>query len=112
MLAVEHRSAPAPDPITLVLNADTDVHLEVVPAGIDDAADADTADTDTITAANLDHAILQTLAQLPKPVTRAELRARLRVRNERLGEALARLVDAGSLRRAGDRFRIPDSHHP
>ena len=110
VLTVEHRSAQAPDPITLVLNADNDVHLEVVAAGIDD--DAADADADTITAANLDHAIVQTLAQLPEPVTRADLRARLRVRNERLGEALARLVDAGSLRRAGDRFAIPDSHHP
>ncbi len=109
VLTVEHRSASAPDPIALVLAAHNDVHLEVVAAGIDEAADAD---TDTISAANLDHAIVQTLAQLPAPVTRADLRARLRVRNERLGEALARLVDAGSLRRAGDRFGIPDSHHP
>lgn len=109
VLTVEHRSASAPDPIALVLAADNDVHLEVVAAGTDEAADAD---TDTISAANLDYAIVQTLAQLPEPVTRADLRARLRVRNERLGEALARLVEAGSLRRAGDRFGIPDSHHP
>lgn len=109
VLTVEHRSASAPDPIALVLAADNDVHLEVVAAGTDEAADAD---TDTISAANLDYAIVQTLAQLPAPVTRADLRARLRVRNERLGEALARLVEAGSLRRAGDRFGIPDSHHP
>ena len=109
VLTVEHRSAPAPEPIALVLAADNDVHLEVEAAGIDEAADAD---TDALTAGNLDHAIIQTLAQLREPVTRADLRARLRVRNERLGEALARLADAGLLRRVGDRFGIPDSHHP
>ena len=109
MLTVEHRSAPAPEPIALVLAADNDVHLEVTASSIDDET---ASETDTLTTANLDHAIVQTLAQLREPVTRADLRARLRVRNERLGEALARLADAGSLRRVGDRFCIPDSHHP
>ena len=109
VLTVEHRSAPAPEPIALVLAADNDVHLEVTASAIDDET---VSDADTISAANLDHAIIQTLTQLPQPVTRTDLRARLRVRNERLGEALTRLADAGSLRRVGDRFGIPDSHHP
>jgi hypothetical protein len=107
VLTVEHRGAPAPDPITLVLVGDDDVHLGVSSADGDEAVDADTLGT-----VDLDQAILQTLARAPEPVTRAELRARLRVRNERLGEALARLAEAGSLRRVGDRFAVPDSRHP
>lgn len=105
VLTVEHRGAPAPDPITFVL-AGNDVHLEVATADGDEEAAADTLTVD------LDQAILQSLAQAPEPVTRPQLRARLRVRNERLGEALTRLAEAGSLRRVGDRFAVPDSRLP
>lgn len=107
VLTVEHRGALAPDPISLLLAAGDDVHLEIATADGEEA----TAD-DTLGSVDLDQAILHTLAHAPEPVTRAELRTRLRVRNERLGEALTRLAEAGSLRRVGDRFGVPDSHHP
>jgi hypothetical protein len=111
MLTVEHRGAPAPEPITLALAAEDNVHLQLA---IDDGLDGDDGAVQSLSrdADDLDQAILQTLAQASGPVARAELRARLRVRNERLGEALARLADAGAVTRVGDRFRIPDSRHP
>ncbi len=103
LLAVEHRAAPAPDPIGLALVDDGDVHLQL--AGVDPvsgpAPEADDART-------LDDLVLCALVQAGAPVARAELRARLRVRNERLGEALARLAAAGAIHRDGDRWGVPE----
>lgn len=107
LLTVEHRGAKAPEPITLDLVGEDDVRLEVATTttdGDDGAANGGARD-----AAGLDQAILETLAKSTEPVARADLRARLRVRNERIGEALARLVDHGAVLRHGDRFGIPDS---
>jgi hypothetical protein len=105
VLTVEHRSAPAPDAITLALEGDEDVHLEVVmtpdPAPVVTGATADA----------LENSVLAAL--VIAPLTRAELRARLRVRNERLGDVLTRMAETGALCRLGDRWAIPDSHsHP
>ena len=108
LLTVEHRGAPAPEPFTLALAAGDDVHLEVAIADGDDGV----ANGGARDAVGLDQAILETLAKEPAPVARAELRARLHVRNERIGEARARLLDLGAVLRHGDRFGIPDSHHP
>jgi hypothetical protein len=38
----------------------------------------------------------------------------LRVRNQRLGDALTRLCASGAVQRLGDRWAVPDSlsHHP
>lgn len=104
VLSVEHRGAPAPEPLTLALVGDSDPHLEVVtaPAHQDEHA---IADRDPV---SLEKAIL--VALVAAPLTRPELRARLRVRNERLGEVLGRLARAGAVRRVGDRWQIPDSH--
>ncbi|MFN0249341.1 MAG: AAA family ATPase [Kofleriaceae bacterium] len=108
VLTVEHRGAPAPQPITLALAGDDNVHLQLTTDDADDSA-ANSHARDTV---DLDQAILLVLEQASEPVPRAELRTRLRVRNERLGEALARLADDGAVARVGDRFRIPDSRHP
>lgn len=108
VLTVEHRGAPAPEPIALALAADDNVHLQLATDDRDDRVvigqPCDVVD--------LDRAILQTLAQAAGPIARTELRTRLRVRNERIGEALARLTEAGAVARVGDRFRIPDSRDP
>lgn len=103
LLSVEHRGAPAPDPIALTLTGDDDVRLEI------DAADRGAAGEDG-DSPTLDHLVLAALAQADAPLTRPELRARVHVRNERLGEALARLAAAGAVLRLGDRWAIPDSH--
>lgn len=104
VLAVEHRGAPAPDPLPLALVGDSDPHLEVVtePLHDDERAIADRHPF------SLDQAVLAALTAAP--LTRPELRARLRVRNERLGETLTRLARLGAARRVGDRWEIPDSH--
>lgn len=113
VLAVEHRAAPAPEPINLALVGD-DVHLEV--ANDDGGDDGERAgadgDDDVRDAPGLERAIVSALARSAAPLARAELRAQLHVRNERIGPALARLAEAGTVLRVGERFGIPDSRHP
>ncbi|NOY91671.1 MAG: AAA family ATPase [Deltaproteobacteria bacterium] len=98
-LSIEHRSAPAPDPLRLMLAGDDvtgDLHLEIGgDDGSDDAPDRDLAAD-----------VLEALAERPR--TRTDLRAQLRVRNERLGSVLEELRHAGRIRRdAGVWIRVP-----
>ena len=103
LLTIEHRGAPAPDPLGLTLRADADVHLELIHAAeAPPAADDDPTQDDAF-----DRAVLAALA--PAPLARADLRAKLHVRNERLGETLTRLAHAGKIRRAGDQWARIDS---
>jgi hypothetical protein len=98
VLGVEHRAAAAPAPVTLALvGTEHDLHLAIVadeppgaPLNPSAPADLDTAILDA-----LDHAAT---AGLP----RDSLRAALRVRNERLGDALTRLAASGHIARNGD----------
>ncbi len=103
LLTIEHRGAPAPDPLGLTLRADEDVHLELIDAASTPPAESDDPPSD----GPLDHAVLAALA--PAPLARAELRAKLHVRNERLGETLTRLARAGKIRRAGEQWARSDS---
>jgi hypothetical protein len=100
VLAIEHRAAPAPDPLRLelVTRDDVDVHLTV---HLDDLPPDDDA------RGNLDQLLLEALRREARPLSRAQLRAELRVRNERLGDALVRLADTGAIVRAGDRWSVP-----
>jgi hypothetical protein len=65
--------------------------------------------------ANIDAAILAALEHAASPgLPRASLRAMLRVRNERLGEALTRLAASGQIARHGDtwiRVAVPVPAH-
>lgn len=88
-LSIEHRSAPALDPLHLTLaggDATGDVHLEI---SEDDSADA---------AGDRDLAADVLGALIEQPRTRTDLRAQLRVRNERLGTVLQQLQHAGRVR--------------
>lgn len=81
-LGVEHRAAPALDPMALHLVGDddaADLHLELLDAD-DERAERD-----------LSADVLRALAEQPR--TRTDLRAHLGVRNERLGLALTQLRD-------------------
>jgi AAA domain len=99
VLSVEHRAAAAPDPLTL------DMHLGIVSAE-GPAAPPITADLDAMILDALEHAGRDGLA-------RASLRAAVRVRNERVGEALTRLAAAGKVTRRGDSWvRVPLRHTP
>jgi hypothetical protein len=102
LLTVEHRGARAPEPVTLTLVGEEDTHLDIDP-------EAEPGDPAPHPAA-LDEVVVEALANAGAPLTRPELRARLRVRNERLGEVLARLAASGAIRRLGDRWGVPDSH--
>lgn len=104
VLTIEHRAAAAPDPLCLQLVDDEDAagpHLAI----LDD--DAELARPAIDDASDLDRRLLDRLARAESPVSRTQLRAELRVRNERLGDALARLAAAGAVVRTGDRWAVP-----
>lgn len=85
VLTLEHRAAKPPEPMILELVSGLDgtaTHLEVKTSGL-----ADTAGTHT----PLRLRTLDVLGQAQLPLRRADLRDRLRVNNERLGQALAEL---------------------
>jgi len=106
LLSVEHRAAAAPDSLTLVLlGTEQDMHLSIVHAE-EPAAPPATADLDAMILDALEHAGRDGLE-------RASLRAAVRVRNERVGEALTRLAAAGHIVRRGDCWvRVPRQHIP
>jgi len=109
MLSAEHRAAGAPEPVTLALvGTDHDMHLSIIAAdGRHGAATSVPADLDTAILAALD-------AAAPGGLSRASLRAALRVRNERLGDALTQLAAAGDIARHGDAWvrRTVPAHVP
>jgi hypothetical protein len=98
VLSVEHRAAGTPEPVTLALvGTELDLHLSIVVSEPPHVAATPSAhaDLDTAILDALDHAA-------PEGLARAALRAVLRVRNERLGDALTRLAAAGDIARHGD----------
>lgn len=92
-LTLEHRSAPARDPTDLRLASRPDgsaTHLEIV-----------SDQPSTTRAPDLANQILDALrGAAPNPLNRAELRARLRVNNVRLGDLLAELEKARRVTRS------------
>ena len=94
-LTLEHRSAPAQEPLALRLVAHTDgdgAHLEIV--GATGALPA-TAETK-----RLHDLVVDALRRAPRPLTRGELRGLLRVSNNRLGDVLTELEKTGSVVRS------------
>ena len=91
-LHAEHRSHPSPEPIGIELVSDP-ARLEVRPRQppVND----------------LDQAVLEALSA--GPVGRGQLRDRLRVRNERLGDSLDRLLAAGRVQRTDVGWAVPRS---
>ena len=99
-LTIEHRAAQAPDPFALRLVADKsrgDAHLALVESAEERAASA----------VDLEQALVSTLASAGEPLGRTALRDKMRVRNERLGEALTHLAATGAIVRVGDRWAVP-----
>ena len=89
ILTLEHRSAPSPPPIALALVSRADgsaTHLEPAAGGADNGL-------------ALTERVLALLQNSQQPLTRAGLRERLKVNNQRLGEALAALDQRGVIRR-------------
>ncbi len=105
-LTVEHRAAPAIDPIELRLVSDPDgsgTHLEVVgPANGDPPSSVDIG----ARTPSLPERVLALLRAASTPMSRAQLRASLRINNNRLGDALAELQSTGRIRRGDDGLSI------
>ncbi|MCP3980172.1 MAG: AAA family ATPase [bacterium] len=84
VLTIEHRAARSPEPMRLELAAEGDTtSLRVVADGTADSASASC----------LDERIVELISSVDGPMTRTALRDRLRVNNQRLGDALRRLED-------------------
>ncbi len=97
-LTVEHRAASTPEPITLQLDGDP-ARLRVT------AAQSQLRETD------LNQQVLNTLNRQPDPMTQAQLRATLKVRNQSLTTALRRLHQQNMIRRTNGAWALC-SHHP
>ena len=107
-LTLEHRSAPAGEPIALRLNAAPDgsaVHLEV-------AGNAPLDPSLPAPAVPLPEQILATLRTATGPQPRGALRDRLRVNNARLGDALEDLQSHGRIRRTPDGWTLARPSQP
>jgi len=111
-LSVEHRAAPASEPIEVRLCTSRDPsappYLEVV--GYQSAAAP--ADPGAATVIVLPERLLATLRSAPRPLTRVELRTRLRVNNQRLGRALDDLQSRGLLTRTARGWQIDNTVLP
>ena len=92
VLMIEQRAARSPEPMWLELLADEEgrsARLRARP--FDDRARDRTKD--------LEDTIIDRLEQATAPLTRGQLRQRIGVNNQRLGDALARMLDLGQIDR-------------
>jgi hypothetical protein len=83
-LSIEHRAAPAPEPVYIDLVGHPP-HLELISAPGAEPS--------------LDERVLAALRRADLPLTRTALRGLLAVNNKRLGDGLARLESLGRVRR-------------
>jgi hypothetical protein len=93
LLSLEHRFAPAPNPLVLGLTVgergDTGLRiLDDVPVVLQSGPDG------------LASAVLATLRSAGRPLLRKEIRERVRANNQRLGDTLSKLEASGRLRRS------------
>ena len=94
VLTFEHRAASSPDPIELALVTDPTPHLEIV-------GDA------TAVKEDLSDEVIKVLGEIG-PLTRTDLRSRLRVKNQRLGTALALLESERRVERTTKGWRVTE----
>ncbi|SRR6266540_1946292 len=96
ILSMEHRAVAAPDPVCLRMTRDGEsfAHLEVVSGSTEEPGES----------TSLRDAILETLQGCE--LTREALRAKLSVKNSRLGEALASLMEEGRIERGLRGWRL------
>jgi hypothetical protein len=93
-LSVEHRTARAPEPITLSLQSDPP-RLEIVASA---STPHDVEPTDQV---------LRALRRHAAPMTQAQLRAKLKVRNQTLTIALRDLHARKKIMRTNDGWKLP-----
>jgi len=97
-LTVEHRAAPAPDPLLLRLAGGDGEPLRLL---IDNAHAAPSP---------LTEAVRTQLLRAGRPLSRTTLRQQLRVNNARLGEALHSLEQRGLVVRSPNGWSLPAEH--
>ena len=96
LVTVEHRSAPAPSSFALrLLDDDGAPYLGIVEVSAAGAANKP----------SVEERVLERL-EGSVPLTRSALRGKISVRNERLGEALERLEEDGSIERTSEGWQI------
>ena len=98
VLTLEHRSAAAPEPIGLALIGDEAGHAHLETR----APDTDEDDLVQPPPSPIAEQLRARLASAGAPLTRADLRAALRVNNQRLGDALLQLERDGIAARTRD----------
>jgi len=98
VLSVEHRFAPACDPIALKLISDPNgqAHLEITSFTSSHSGNGN----------SLANAVLAQLKKDQKPLGRGVLRQRLKVNNQRLGETLQELQDQRRIHRVADGWAL------
>ena len=102
-LTIEHRAAACPDPLALQLVSRPDgsaTHLELV-SGTATDGQAPTQPP------SLDDQVINLLATAASPQHRSQLRSKLRVNNQRLGQALTALEHKGTLQRTDQGWMLP-----
>lgn len=105
-LSLEHRSAAALDPLGIALvGDDSHAHLELR------SPDADEHDLAPVPASPLADQIRSLLAVALQPLSRAALRATLRVNNQRLGDALLNLERDRVIERAAGGWELAAPRH-
>ncbi len=100
LLTTEHRAAPSQEDLALELRADGDaLALQVV-------HDPSPAPLTNVTPDRIDARIQEILARSQSPMRRDVLRRDCRVRNQTLGDALARLTHAERIPRSNDGYHL------
>ena len=100
-LTVEHRAAPAPDPIKLQLvssSSQDDTHFRL--------CEIESNERETAPTRDLADRLLECLGAASGPMTRTGLRAELRVKNERLGNLLTALEASGQVIRTAEGWTL------
>jgi len=95
-LTLEHRSAPAPDPIALRIASDAEGNVSLEFAEGRPHLPQSASDD-----ATLSERVMEELRASPGSLSQVRLRKTLRVRNERLTEVLRELEGSGLIRNAG-----------
>ncbi len=106
LLTVEHRSAPTPAPVSLKLLSEPTPHLEVL-----EGSSAETGGEASASSNSFLDEVLWHLQDSTGPLRVDDLRARLRVRKQRIIDALRELVASGLVQRSGDGF-LPQTTPP
>lgn len=103
LLTLEHRAAPAPDPllITLISQPGGGARFEIGEVTTDEEVPRATAARGTPQTLLLEDRVLALLRNAAEPISQVVIRKRLRVRNATLTEVLRALVDAGLIQSLG-----------